>query len=96
MQGNIAFNRYIKESGISISELEQMTDTDINSLAAYREGKYSLEDVSVKRISKMFSVLNIDIVDFFVMYYPYQEEVRLAVKKWKEEHEEEKKFLPVK
>lgn len=96
MQGNIAFNRYIKESGLSISELEQITDTDVNSLAAYREGKYSLEDVSVKRIRKIFSVLNINIIDFFERYYPYQDEVRQAVKKWEDEHKEEKEFLHVK
>lgn len=96
MQGNIAFNRYIKESGIPINELEQMTDTDINSLAAYRDGRYSLEDVSVKRISKIFSVLNIDIIEFFERYYPYQAEVRQAVEKWEAEHKGEKEFLQVK
>lgn len=95
MQGHEAFQKAVTDSGLSLKDIAAQSGYVEKTLRNYEQGILSLENVSVKRIIKLFSVLGIDIPTFFEEYYSIKADFENDLRQWHETHSKELEYSVV-
>lgn len=82
MNGKEALKHYRTEKGYSVRRFAALLQVTPKTVYAYESQEVPLASMPTGRAVRTFSLLEVDLEDFFDSFYPYKEELANAIRLW--------------
>ena len=89
MTGNEYLKQKREEKKYTIRGFAKESGIAPRMVSYYESGEKQLSSIPIEKAIRLFSLLDIDIEEFFCIYYPYKKDLDKAVATWNEENKRE-------
>lgn len=89
MEGYEAFKKLREQLGMTTREFASKAGIALSTLVYYENGKKSLLNLPIKKAIILFDILQCEISQFYLEYYPLESVVEKKVEEWKLAHPRE-------